>query len=73
MEERRRRGFLQQLLPLLVLIFGCFDCMKLLSDNREDLDIDSVEFVEAVPAARLRQTGEELTQGLTQQQLAYVI
>ena len=38
---------------------GVADGDQLLSDDRQDFDVDTVEFVKAAPGARLRQTREE--------------
>jgi hypothetical protein len=43
---------------------GVYDGDELLCDDRQHLDVDSVELVKAAPSSRLSQTGEESTHHL---------
>ena len=51
-------------LPCLLGGFRVADGDNLLSDDRQHFDVDSIELVEAAPAAGLRQPGEEATHHL---------
>jgi len=46
------------------LVDGDLDALNLLCDHRQNLQLDSVELVEARPGARLRQTFEEFAHRL---------